>query len=44
MTEGKRSALVLAFLSFLSVLVLVWLVLLNDLRFADGKVIFARSF
>lgn len=38
--KGKHYALLLAFLSFLSLIVLTWLVLLDDSRFGDGEVIF----
>lgn len=41
MIEGKQLALVLAFLSFASLIALLWLVLLNDAQFADGEVMLA---
>lgn len=37
--KGYHYARLLAFLSFLSLIVLTWLVLLDDSRFADGEVI-----
>lgn len=39
--KGYHYARLLAFISFLSLIVLTWLVLLDDSRFGDGDVILA---